>query len=907
MSLISFILSGPVVVAAKLFSLCLELFIVYNMVSLKIFTQKKHQNILFFSAILSGAIICDVRALLENIPILFDSAAPAVILIFFKRAVNLANIFYHLGISLLIENLLKHYVPVSRLYIFVRMLIGGALTLPYFWGMATSPMLFTSLELTSKQYIYAYALVISLHSFMHFFYAIFTKRGIPRILHHQLKILVFCFIGPQLTFKFFAFDLFSFNFYSPILKNALRVFNSLVMTSALYYCVYKLAGIRFLNTKRPVPRSNGFNFTNDFKKILIRLGHCTTTAEIKTITYKFFSDAFAIPEQKTRLFICDEDLSEQHDKHRYAAVATIMRALEETNLGSSLANIRTEKILVRDDAEFSAFYEEQFDDKQVSFLHEINADVFLPIFDKSVFIGFIIIEHDPDHNKLLTDRQQEEMILFAAYASSVINLLKNRNLDALLAYEKQLEEELYTKTREIEQYRESLRSFMKHSREQKIGIMFYRNGKFTSGNQTTQEFISHNPNTHMGHPISQALRQIAANVEKYKTAQTTITRMDNEKRLLISGIPSLENQSVIITLSYPEVSDIVKMQSDLLKNPSQWDYLLYLETTESGRLINQLIPGSGEVLLNFKLELLAAALNRRAILLSASPEDMLAIVELLHVIGLRKNLHCMHLTAPENNQNYGMELFGINNLLSTTKLAPSLCETLNKTGTLFIHNIQHLSMETQNHLLELLQYGTYRSLRSEQRVASDVRIIVSSTDDLQKLVTEGSFSLHLFNELKKGAVAVPAFDNLAQEEFNDLLAGLTRQLLRVKQAERVITLDEKEKTILYQEHTKSVQELRKKLYTHLMQKTSAQKLSGIFATSTLKEQLEPEIAEAVLLGKKALQDKRLLNFLWNKFRNQTKIASLLGVNRSSVNRRCREYDIFSSADYTTKKPYASSV
>jgi len=31
--------------------------------------------------------------------------------------------------------------------------------------------------------------------------------------------------------------------------------------------------------------------------------------------------------------------------------------------------------------------------------------------------------------------------------------------------------------------------------------------------------------------------------------------------------------------------------------------------------------------------------------------------------------------------------------------------------------------------------------------------------------------------------------------------------------------------------------------------------------------------------------------LWNKFNNQNKIAAFLGVNRSSVNRRCREYNL----------------
>ena len=53
----------------------------------------------------------------------------------------------------------------------------------------------------------------------------------------------------------------------------------------------------------------------------------------------------------------------------------------------------------------------------------------------------------------------------------------------------------------------------------------------------------------------------------------------------------------------------------------------------------------------------------------------------------------------------------------------------------------------------------------------------------------------------------------------------------------------------------------------------------------------PDIAQAVRLGKKALQDPQSMAILWNKFRNQNKIATLLGVNRSSVNRRCQEYNL----------------
>ena len=41
----------------------------------------------------------------------------------------------------------------------------------------------------------------------------------------------------------------------------------------------------------------------------------------------------------------------------------------------------------------------------------------------------------------------------------------------------------------------------------------------------------------------------------------------------------------------------------------------------------------------------------------------------------------------------------------------------------------------------------------------------------------------------------------------------------------------------------------------------------------------------------ALKDPKIMVMLWNKFKNQNKIANILGVNRSSVNRRCKEYGL----------------
>ena len=54
---------------------------------------------------------------------------------------------------------------------------------------------------------------------------------------------------------------------------------------------------------------------------------------------------------------------------------------------------------------------------------------------------------------------------------------------------------------------------------------------------------------------------------------------------------------------------------------------------------------------------------------------------------------------------------------------------------------------------------------------------------------------------------------------------------------------------------------------------------------------DPELIKAAQLGKDCLKDSKIMAMLWNKFKNQNKIASFVGVNRSSINRRCKEYNL----------------
>ena len=89
----------------------------------------------------------------------------------------------------------------------------------------------------------------------------------------------------------------------------------------------------------------------------------------------------------------------------------------------------------------------------------------------------------------------------------------------------------------------------------------------------------------------------------------------------------------------------------------------------------------------------------------------------------------------------------------------------------------------------------------------------------------------------------------------------------------------------------SLQELKNKVQ-HIMGENLKKEFS--YETSTIETNYtitDTRLQEIATLGKHALKDPRLLNILWNKFQSQNQIALFLGVNRSSVHRRCKEYNI----------------
>jgi transcriptional regulator of aromatic amino acid metabolism len=474
---------------------------------------------------------------------------------------------------------------------------------------------------------------------------------------------------------------------------------------------------------------------------------------------------------------------------------------------------------------------------------------------------------------------------------NVINLLQSRNLETVLAQEKELREELYKKQQENTQYKESIRSFLKNSHQKDIGIIYYKQRRFFFANQAAKEMVPININMLEGHPLTKSIKQVAQLVETYKTPQTVFTTDINSNRLIISGVPHLDHNSVILTISYPDISDIISKQINNLKDPSKWDYLLYLETTQPGQLISRLIPASGEKMLNFKINLLELALTTKALLLELPDEDVKAMVELIHTISMRQKLKTLKLHSPTYGFDTAIMLFGINSVFGKKNTEPPLLEQLDNSGTLFIQNIEFLDLETQEYLAEFIKYGVYRIFKSEQRVTSNARVICSTTNHLPTLVQEGKFSATLFNELKTASLVMPPLLSIDEQEFNELTEGLSEQTIKTDDFKSILELTSRDKRKLTDKRPNSLQQLRERIAQILITKSKETNLYHEIEITPAIEETDPELVQAARLGKHALRDKRLMKLLWHKFKNQNQIAHFLGVNRSSVNRRCKEYNL----------------
>ncbi len=892
--------------AAEILALFLKSYVLVSITVWGLRSSKIQRTWIYFVSMIIGSIVIDFGWVIKLIELLFIAKMDYRVQIFFIRFAWIFAIVQYQSLALFIENLIERKSRLNiRQKIFLSISSSIALIFLYLTIFKTHSTFSIQdrpeIEFLILKYATYYLFLLVLPSIFIASYKLF-KSELPKILKKQLKILILGLICPWIILDFI--QVYPFNIIPGYIASnyAVVTISTLLIAFAAFYTTKKLMLLRLFNFIAHVQSKKKYNFINNFKDILEQLGQSTSLNELIHITKTFFKDSLHISTGRTSLYIRKLDSAKNNDaqiiqngdnanKIHEAKIEIIENFINSIDNSETNNLLKQSKVLIYDEIDFSNFYEENDTRTNIlKFLNQINADVFIPIYKKNTIIASIIVERDIRSNELYTNLERDEMVVFSSYLSNIINLLQNRNLESIIQQEKELKEELYHKHQEIDQYKESIRSFLKKSQYKKIGILFYKNRKFIYGNQDAKEIIPININSQEGHSLSKDLRQVAKQVEDYKSSQTVYSKDPNGNRLVLTGIPNLESNNVIITVFYPDISDVIKQQLDFLKDPSKWDYLLYLETTRSGQLIDQLIPGSGESLLNFKINLLKIALTKKAILLEMPEEDLAPTVEIIHHISLRENLHILKLQSFSKNFDVAIKLFGINPIFGKMENKP-LLQKLDGTGTLFIQNIHFLDPETQGYLADFIKYNFFKIFKSDQKIVSDVRIICSTNLNLNNLVQEGKFSKSLYDELRKTSLSMPSLLTLSEEELKNLAQGFSDQAIQTNEFKNLLEFTDKEKINLINKRPVSLQEFKTKVQQILTEKSKKNHVFQETQFDPAYNITDPKLIEAARLGKHALKDPKLVALLWDKFKNQNKIATFLGVNRSSVHRRCKEYNI----------------
>ncbi len=716
--------------------------------------------------------------------------------------------------------------------------------------------------------------------------AIKTKK-LPRLLQKQLTIFINYFLYP---FLFIECSI-SFNILQRYedYRSIILGISSLLVCFSIFYCIRAILRLRFLNMDKELYAPKRANFVDEFKETLDQLSKVNTIAELSHITQHFFKKSFNVSPKKVSLIVRNEQV-----KVNTQQLFPIEQFIEDfmcNHTHEICSFIKKSQILMYDELSFNNFYEnDPYHQTCIQFLETINADLFIPIYQKQKVIAYIVIEANARPKKLYTPVEHDEILVFANYLGNIINLLQNRNIDLLTAQERELAEELHHKDQEIMHYKESMRSFLRINNHNEVGILFYKNRRIVFGNQAAKEIIKINVNVQEGHPLSKAIHSLGRKVEEYNAQQTIYFTNQDGKEIIISGIPNLEQNNVIITLSHPEMSDVIKKQLSLLKDPTKWDYLLYLETTKTGQLINQLIPGGGEILLNFKIDLLKLSMSNKALLLDTADHDADDMAELLHHAGLRDTFHKLNLTKPATTNDYTIKLFGISPVFGIKTAEKPLFELLSSAGTLFIKNINFLDQSSQEHLLEYLKTGFWRMYKSDQKKPGNIGIVCTSSENLTLLVEEKRFSKALYDELKTTSLSMPPLSALPSEELHALTEGFSAQNRVSHKVPHLLELNEKDKNKLIATSPTSLFDIKKQVQELLLKKLEKHAIYKEAIVSPVTSD-DPELIHAASMGKQALRDEQIMIMLWNKFKNQNQIASFLGVNRSSVNRRCKAYNL----------------
>jgi len=355
-----------------------------------------------------------------------------------------------------------------------------------------------------------------------------------------------------------------------------------------------------------------------------------------------------------------------------------------------------------------------------------------------------------------------------------------------------------------------------------------------------------------------------------------------------------------VVVSERDISEIDKLQHELENQEAIKDQFRnqILEMQQTELESRKIIARSPNMLKAMRQAMKVATADSSVLLLGESGVGKGVVADVIHRNSSRADRPLIKINCgaiPESLVE--AELFGYEKGAFTGASAsgkPGQFELAHE-GILFLDEVAELPLSAQVKLLRFLEDGGITRLGGTEERKVDVRVLAATHRDLERMVAEGTFRLDLYYRLNVIPIHVPAV-----RERKDCLVPLIRHYIdhfsninhQPKRLSRTV-ID----ALLSYSFPGNVRELMN-ICERLVVMSETEVIDLADLPSQIAGSVKVPLAEDMewpetMTLQQALEtvERNLLTKARQRYRSQTRIAEVLGVNQSTIARKLKRYDL----------------
>jgi two-component system response regulator HydG len=214
-------------------------------------------------------------------------------------------------------------------------------------------------------------------------------------------------------------------------------------------------------------------------------------------------------------------------------------------------------------------------------------------------------------------------------------------------------------------------------------------------------------------------------------------------------------------------------------------------------------------------------------------------------------------------------------------------------GTLFLHSVSELTLDIQSKLLRTFQERELKPLGSNKALALDVRVIASTTRDMEAAIQQGTFRRDLFFRLNVVNLRLPPLRERKQDI--PLLAEVVLNRISSEKGVKYSISSEVMKSLMAYEWPQNVRELE-----NCLERAAATANSSMLSV----DDLPPQVQTAHLWARPTatgisnrivplaeIERQAIISTLEQLNGDKQMAARLLGIGKTTLYRKLREYGI----------------